>query len=115
MDATVPRNELNAIMLMAELAFITKRALGNSVKEIIYLTDSSIAMAWCHNPTIKLRLYVHKRVETIRRLIEWTLDSESIPLFHVSSEHNLADLVSKHHNINFSDVDTSSAWQSGLP
>ena len=114
MDATVPRNELNAIMLMAELAFITKRALGNSVKEIIYLTDSSIAMAWCHNPTIKLRLYVHKRVETIRRLIEWTLDSESIPLFHISSENNLADLVSKHHNINFSNVDASSSWQSGL-
>ena len=115
MDATVPRNELNAIMLMAETAFVVKRALGEIVKEIIYLTDSSIAMAWCHNPTIKLRLYVHKRVETIRRLIEWTLDSESIPLFHITTEKNLADLVTKFHDISFIDLDALSAWQSGLP
>ena len=32
MDATIPRNELSAILLSTELAFIVKRALGDLVK-----------------------------------------------------------------------------------
>ena len=58
MNSTIPRNELSAIMLMTELAFIVKRSLEEKVSEVVYVTDSTIAMSWCHNPNIKLRLYV---------------------------------------------------------
>ena len=39
MDVTIPRNELSAILLCTELAFLVKRALGNLVDQIIYCTD----------------------------------------------------------------------------
>ena len=44
MSATIPRNKLSAIMMMAELAFVIKKSLGLKVEKIIYLTDSTIAM-----------------------------------------------------------------------
>ena len=113
MDATIPRNELSAIMLMTELAFIVKRAVGDRVTEILYATDSSIALSWCHNTTIKLRLFVHNRVETIRRMIQWTTDSEDIPLYHIDGTRNLADLLTKKHDLNTTDVSAESQWQQG--
>ena len=48
-DATISRNELSAILLCTELAFLVKRALGDLVDEIIY---------WCRIMNIKLRLFV---------------------------------------------------------
>jgi hypothetical protein len=62
MKGTVPRNELSAIMLMSELAYIAKRALGEKVKDIIYLTDSTIALCWIHNTQIKVRAYISTRI-----------------------------------------------------
>ena len=115
MKSTIPRNELSAIMLMTELAFITKRSLGDQVTDIIYLTDSTIAMAWCHNTSIKIKLFVRNRVETIRRLIEWSTDSEEIPIFHIDGKSNLADFLTKQHEINVEDVTLGSIWQDGLP
>ena len=54
MDATIPRNELSAILLCTELAFLVKRALGDLVGEIIYCTDYTIALSWCRNMNINL-------------------------------------------------------------
>ena len=39
MKRTVPRNELSAIMIMTELAFVVKGALGARVKEVVYVSD----------------------------------------------------------------------------
>ena len=113
MKATIPRNELSAVMYMAELAFICKRAIGDRVKEILYLTDSTIALSWCHNTSLKLRMYVYNRVESIRRLIQWTTDSEALPLYHIKGPHNLADLITKPHPINFALTGAGSEWQGG--
>ena len=113
MDATVPRNELTAIMHMAELAFIVKRAIGDRVESIIYATDSTIALSWCQNTSLKLRMYVYNRVETIRRLIQWTTDTDEIPLYHISGERNMADLLTKPHPTTFECVGSGSEWQSG--
>lgn len=113
LDATIPRNELSAIMLMTELAFIVKRAIGDRVTEIVYGTDSAIALSWCHNKTIQLRLFVHNRVETIRRMIQWTMDTEEVPLYHIEGKRNVADLLTKKHKIQVSDVAAESEWQKG--
>ena len=93
MKGTVPRNELSAIMLMTEVAFITKKTLGDRVEDIIFVTDSTIALCWIHNENKKLRIYVLNRVETIRRMINWTTDQEEILLFHVTGTQNVADLL----------------------
>ena len=70
MDATIPQNELLAILLCTEPAFLVKRALGDSVGEIIYCMDSTIALSWCRNMNIKLMLFVFNRVMTILRMCE---------------------------------------------
>ena len=73
MKGTVPRNELSAIMLMTELAFVAKRALGERVKEVVYVSDSMIALSWCSSLEKKLHLFVQNRETTILRMVAWTL------------------------------------------
>ena len=49
--------------------FMVKVALGSDIGEIIYFTDSTIiALSWCRNLNVKLRLFMynsHNRVMTI--------------------------------------------------
>ena len=118
LDATVPRNELSAIMLMTELVFKTKKILEDRLDQVIYVTDSSIALAWCLNTSLKLRLFVFNRVEAIRRLIRWTIDGDKIPLYHIPGDLNLADLVTKIHKeevTEFNSIKGGTPWQAGLP
>ena len=114
LSATIPRNELSAVLLMTELAFIVKKSLGEKVDDIIYVTDSTIALSWCHNEHRKLRLFTLSRVETIRRMIEWTTNSSELPLYHIEGELNIADLLTKKHNIFPADVSAGSPWQIGM-
>ena len=111
---TIPRNELSAILLMTELAFIVKKSLGERVQEVVYVTDSTIALSWCHNVNKKLRMFTFSRVETIRQMISWTTNQEDLPLYHVDSELNVADLLTKKHDIPSADVSAGSVWQTGL-
>ena len=113
MKGTIPRNELSAIMLMTEVAFIVKKALGDRVEDVIYITDSTIALCWVHNIHKRLRIFVLNRVETIRRMIEWTTEDQDIPLFHIDGTQNLADLLTKEHLLGVADVSTNSEWQEG--
>ena len=116
MKGTVPRNELSAIMLMSELAFIAKRALGDRVKEVIYISDSMIALSWCSSLEKKFRLFVQNRVATVLRMVSWILslaDGESLPMYHIDGESNIADLLTKEHPIGAQDVSLGSLWQSG--
>jgi len=113
MSATIPRNELSAILMMAELAFIVKKSLGSRVDRIIYLTDSTIAMSWMKNTNIKLRAYTFARVEASRRLIQMTTGEDHIPLFHIDGSRNIADLLTKPHEISIEDLSTGSLWQTG--
>ena len=115
MKGTIPRNELSAILLMTEVAFIVKKALGDSVEEVIYVTDSTIALCWVHNSTKRLRIFVLNRVETIRRMIEWITGDQNIPLFHIDGTTNLADLLTKEHILGIQDVSTGSECQEGKP
>ena len=80
MKETIPRNELSAILLCAELAFMVKSALGSEVGEVIFVTDYTISLSWCSNGPIKLRLFAYNRVMTILRLFEWTTGTMANPL-----------------------------------
>ena len=81
MKATVSRNELSAIMLGIELIYLVAKSMGTKVENVIFATDSTIVLSWCCNPTKKLRLFVFSRVETIRRMIEWTRGREYLPIY----------------------------------
>jgi len=45
MSETILRNELSAIMMCAEQAFMVKIALGSDIGKIIFITDSTIALS----------------------------------------------------------------------
>ena len=118
MNHKVPRNELEGILLMVETANTVKKALGDKVKEIHYFTDSTIAMCWCHNTSKKLRMFTLYRVADIRRYIKLTTDltdDEPLPLYHIDGKLNIADMLTKNHEISPKDIGASSQWQNGLP
>ena len=48
MSGTVPRNELSALLLGAELAFEVCKALFHMVIDIVFLTDSTVALSWTY-------------------------------------------------------------------
>ena len=91
MKGTVPRNELSAIMLMMELVFIVKRAMGTWVKEVIYISDSMIALSCCSSLEKKLHLFVQNRVSTIIRMVQWSLSL--VPLYHVEGDKAIIPII----------------------
>ena len=114
LSATIPRNELIAILLMTEVTFIVNKALNGLVSDIIYVTDSTIAMSWCHNVNRKLKPYVRSRVESVRRMIEWTdVPIEELPLVHIDGTMNISDLLTKHHDLSVTDLSHDSEWHCG--
>ena len=116
MNQKIPRNELEAIKLMAETADTVKRALGEQVHETLYFTDSTIAMCWCHNTSKKLRLFTLYRVADIRRnILGSAYASEEPPLYHIDGKINVADYLTKHHDITPRDLSSNSVWLSGQP
>ena len=48
-------------------------------------------------------------------MCEWTTGETEIPLFHIDGKLNLADLLTKHHELSVDSVTIHSAWQTGLP
>ncbi len=114
MSNSIPRNELEAIRIAAELALEVKQALGSRVVEIVYVTDSSIAMSWVHNTKKRLRLFCLNRVMEIRRLISEATDQLiSVPLFHCEGKSNPADLLTKPNSLKPKDLHNSSIWACG--
>jgi hypothetical protein len=45
MRSTVPRNELESILMCAEASLLVQKALGDVVKEVVYFSDSTIALS----------------------------------------------------------------------
>ena len=114
MNLSIPRNELEAIRLTAGLALDIKNALGDRVTEVLYFTDSSIAMSWVHNSKKKLRLFCLNRVMEIHRLINEVVGKyDSPPLYHIEGKSNPADFLTKPSNLKPSDLFEESVWCSG--
>ena len=55
---TIPRNELEGVMILAEMMSKLRSGLEHVLIEEHYFTDSTIAMCWCSNMTLKLKMYV---------------------------------------------------------
>ena len=52
---------------------------------------------------------------TILRMCEWTTGQTDVPIFHIDGKINLADLLTKHHELSVKSVSLDSEWQNGLP
>ena len=113
-DMSIPRNELSAIVEMSKLAFVTKKALGDLVQDVLYFTDSTIAMCWCQNTSKRLKTFVHFRVAAIRTTVEWTIGPyEVLPLYHIDGTANVADMLTKPMKIKPLDLGPNSLWMNG--
>ena len=112
---TVPRNELEAVKLMTEAVQDVKRSLGDRVSEVLYFTDSTVAMCWAHSVNKRLRLYTLYRVADIRNnmLGREKMLEEELPLYHIDGKLNVADLLTKKHNLTPADISEGSLWQTG--
>ena len=48
-------------------------------------------------------------------MCEWNTGRTEVQLFHIDGKHNLADLLTKKHELSVESVTQNSVWQTGLP
>ena len=112
---TVPRNELEGVVLAAETTLIAQRALGEQHEYTALFTDSRIVLCWVLNKTRKLRMWAFNRVQAVVNMIKWIAHGyEEIPLYHVRGLDNLADVLTKVRPVTSRDLQITSAWFCGV-
>ncbi|GBM99182.1 hypothetical protein AVEN_122519-1 [Araneus ventricosus] len=102
---SIPRLELCACVLLTQLVQKIRSSLRLEISDIVFHTDSTIALAWLNTPANHLKNFIANRVSKVQRLTEnccWT---------HVPSHLNLADLVSR--GLSPRDLPELKLWWSG--
>ena len=113
--STIPRNELEGVVLAAEASLMVQRALSGRLESIRYYTDSRIVVCWVLNQSKRLRMWAYNRVQAIHSMIKRVENNEEhIPLYHISGLENIADLLTKPKSVSHSDLQTESVWYTGL-
>lgn len=88
-DNTIPRMELRAATLLAELMARVKEAITVEIHGVHYWTDSMVTLDWISNPAKRWPTFVSNRVTKINEL------SSFQDWHHVRSKENPADLISR--------------------
>nr|XP_012215649.1 PREDICTED: uncharacterized protein LOC105668053 [Linepithema humile] len=102
---SIPRLELNAIVLLSRLITWVSTALDYGYVPRYGWTDSTVALAWVSQHPSRWKTYVANRVSEIQSVnptIKWN---------HVPSEQNPADCASR--GISTSDLKTHPLWWNG--
>ncbi|GFV02953.1 integrase catalytic domain-containing protein [Trichonephila clavipes] len=86
---SLPRLELCACVLLAQLVKKIHSTLRLNISDIVLHTDSTIALAWLNTPANLLKTFVANRVAKVQEL------TEGFQWNHVPSVLNPADLVSR--------------------
>ncbi|GFX02317.1 integrase catalytic domain-containing protein [Trichonephila clavipes] len=86
---SIPRLELCACVLLAQLVKKIHSTLRLNISDIVLHTDSTIALAWLNTPANRLKTFVANRVAKVKEL------TEGFQWNHVPSVLNPADLVSR--------------------
>ncbi|GFW32025.1 integrase catalytic domain-containing protein [Trichonephila clavipes] len=86
---SIPRLELCACVLLAQLVKRIHSTLRLNISDIVLHTDSTIALAWLNTPANRLKTFVANRVAKVQEL------TEGFQWNHVPSVLNPADLVSR--------------------
>ncbi|XP_029681904.1 LOW QUALITY PROTEIN: uncharacterized protein [Takifugu rubripes] len=66
-DITIPRLELCAAVLAVEVADMVQEELDFTLDEVSFYTDSKVVLGYIFNDKRRFYVYVHNRVERIRR------------------------------------------------
>ena len=102
---TVPRAEMRACTMGANLTSVVMRALGAEISRVTYVTDSAVALTWLNTDQRPLQVGVRNNVIQVRRFS----DVES--WYHVSSAANPADIGTR--KFGAKDIMAGSVWQQG--
>ena len=115
MQHTVPCNELEAIVLAADIALVVQQSLGDRISDVLFYTDSRVTQCWVLNTRKRLRMFVHNRAQAARHGICRVLDSDEILLlYHIDGTENLADMITKPRKLLASELSATSQWMTGL-
>ncbi|CAM4658376.1 unnamed protein product [Leuciscus chuanchicus] len=82
---TIPRLELGAAVLAAEIAEIITNELDFTLDAVEFSTDSRVVLGYIYNQTRQFYVYVANRVQRIHRV------SNPMQWHYVSTKHNPAD------------------------
>ena len=114
---SIPRNELTALFLATELCYAVCHALqplNLNLKEILFLTDSTIALSWCFMRDKHQKTFVHNRVSSIHRFLKWIIGiigvKPCISMMHIPGALNPSDIITKG-NPELADLTMDSKWQ----
>ena len=102
---SLPRLELCAATLLADMYQATTRALRRSFTNLRFWTDSMVVLAWLKSPAARWKTFVANRVNHIQEITkveDWN---------HISSKENPADLVSRGVDANV--LSNLSLWWNG--
>lgn len=86
---TLAKLKLCAALLLAKLYRTIAEAIGDKVDRVYLWTDSTIVISWIHMFPSTLKTFVANRVSKIQRL------TSPIKWYHVSSDQNPADILSR--------------------
>ncbi|GFY66033.1 integrase catalytic domain-containing protein [Trichonephila inaurata madagascariensis] len=85
---SIPRLELSACLLLAQLVEKVRLSLQVHLAKVILHTDSPISIAWINTPANQLKTFVGNRVSKIQTL------TENFDWKHIPSAQNPADIIS---------------------
>ncbi|GFX69208.1 uncharacterized protein TNCV_3563841 [Trichonephila clavipes] len=102
---TIPRLELCACVLLSQLLEKVLHSLTLPIQQIMLWTDSNIVLAWIQRSPEQLKTFIGNRIKIIQRL------TQNCQWNHVSSNENLADLISR--GLNASDISSNQLWWHG--
>ena len=105
--STIPRAEMIACSMGGALGHLVKRNFGDHVKQVIYVTDSLVALYWLHSDSRPLQTGVRNLSIQIRRF------SDPTDWHHIESAGNVADIATRPDAL--PDIGEDSDWQKGRP
>ena len=108
-DETLPKDELDALMMGCNLSWVVRQALDDWVDSHIELSDSTISLCWTISEKKRLSIYHRNRCVQIRR------STELENLYHCISEENPCDVGTRPDVVDMSDIGPLSKWENGLP
>ena len=105
--SSIPKEELEAAVIGSNLLWIVRKSLDNLVTDYMLVSDSTIALSWVTNDTKKLSLFHRNRANQIK------MHTATNKLFHVISECNPADVVTRAEKVGPESVGPESIWENG--
>lgn len=86
---TIPRKELCAALLLAQLIEKVLPAMQMKFQQVVCWSDSTIVLSWIKKPYEKLRMFVRNRIAEIQRI------TKDFKWSYIRSNSNPADIVSR--------------------